>query len=237
MIALPPPELLHRPVAALVRQYGAPTAVATRDDGQHFVFADATSSLTAYIGDNDTDAIVHAIDVTLPSGTAYDVRLDDGATHHLVFGATTSIGARDALAAEAETEGTNFRVFRRSADSDVVLIFDAKTSMLARIVVGDRGALLRMGYLVDPMPTQHRFPYSAPVLKKSSVPEGTGARGTVFRLDVDRLGLVRNVAVVVPSDDAAQDAKLAKELDGDSYVPAKYGGRTIGASVYREVRH
>jgi hypothetical protein len=54
---------------------------------------------------------------------------------------------------------------------------------------------------------------------------------------VDRGGIVRNVAIVVPSDDATFDAALVQKLGSDTYAPAKLGGRAIGASVYREVRH
>lgn len=230
----PAVDLLHRPIAALVRQYGVPTSVATRDDGQRFVFADASANVTAIV---DDDAAVRALDLAFPSGTSYSVILEDGKPHPLVFGQTTSLAARDALATEAETEGTNFRVFRRSPESDVVLVFEAKTQTLSHVVVGDRAALLRLGYLADPTPIQQRFPYSAPVLRRSTVESGSGTKATVLRLDVDRGGVVRNVAIVVPSDDATFDAALAQKLGSDSYAPAKLGGRAIGASVYREVRH
>ena len=88
-----------------------------------------------------------------------------------------------------------------------------------------------------PRPVQERFPYAAPKLRRSDVAEGSGAKATVLRLDLDRGGVVRNVAVVIPSGDAAYDDELAKRLGRDAYAPAKLGGRAIGASVYREVRH
>ncbi len=232
MIA-PTADLLHRPVAALVRAYGVPASVASRDDGQRFVFADGAATVTAVV---DDDATVHAVDAALPAGTPYTLALD-GTPHRLTFGVTTSLAARDELAADAENEGAGFRVFRLGADSDAVLVFDPATSALARVVLGDRGALLRLGYLADPQPVQQRFPYAAPRLRRSGVPDGSGAQATVLRLDLDRAGVVRKVAVVVPSADAAFDAALVQRLGNDSYAPAKLGGRPIGASVYREVRH
>ncbi len=105
------------------------------------------------------------------------------------------------------------------------------------MVVGDRATLLRLGYLTDPTPTQTRFPFTAPVLRRTAVPDGSGARATVLRLDLDRGGIVRKVSVVIPSDDAAFDDQLVAKLGGDAYAPAKLGGRAIGASVFREVRH
>lgn len=233
MIAPPVAELLHRPVAALVRAYGAPASVATRDDGQHVTFGDATGSVVAIV---DDDATIHAVDLTFPAGTAYAIDVQ-GKPHTVTFGTTTSLGARDELAVDAETEGPNFRVFRRSGDSSVVLVFDAKTSKLAHVVVGDRATLLRLGYLADPIPTQTRFPFTAPVLRHTDVADGSGARATVVRLDLDRGGVVRNVAVVIASDDKAFDDQLVARVSHDAYAPAKLGGRAIGASVWREVRH
>ncbi|MEO7039034.1 MAG: hypothetical protein ABI186_03275 [Candidatus Elarobacter sp.] len=233
MIAPPTLELLHHPVTALVRAYGVPLSVATRDDGQRFVFGDASSSVTAVV---DDDTTVHALDVVLPAKTSYAVDLD-GETHRVIFGATTSLGARDAFAAEAETEGTGFRVFRRSPDSDVVLVFDPGTSLLTHVVVGDRATLLRLGYITDPTPTQPRFPFTVPALVHSAVTDGAGSAATVVRLDLDRGGVVTKVAIVVPSADLTYDRRLTAQIAHDVYRPAKLGGRPIGASVFREVRH
>ena len=226
-------DLLHRPLAALVRSYGAPASVATHDDGQHVVFGDATASVSAIV---DDDVVIHAVDLAFPAGTKYAVDID-GKPYTFTFGKTSSIAARDELAASAETEGANFRVFRRTADSGVVLVFDPKTSMLTHVVAGDRATLLRLGYLADPMPIQQRFPFTAPVLKHSDVADGTGTKATVVRIDLDRGGVVKNVAVVIASDDASFDQQLVARIARDAYVPAKLGGRAIGATVLREVRH
>ncbi len=233
MIAPPAVDLLHRPLATLVRAYGAPAWVASRDDGQHVVFGDALASVAAIV---DDDAVIHAVDLAFPLGTTYAVDVD-GKTHTFTFGTTTSLGARDELATDAETEGPSFRVFRRNADSGIVLVFDPASSKLTHVVVGDRATLLRLGYLADPHPTQNAFPFTAPVLKHSSVPDGNGNRATVLRLDLDRTGSVRKVMVIVASDDAAFDQQLVTRLAQDAFAPAKLGGRSIGASVLREVRH
>ena len=229
----PAADLLHRPLAALVRVYGPPASVATRDDGQHIVFADAGASVTAIV---DDDATIHAVDLMFPAGTTYALDVD-GTTHRFTFGTTTSIAARDELATDAETEGANFRVFRRGDDEVFVLLFDATTSKLAHVLVGDRATLLRLGYVRDPMPDQPRFPFVAPILKHSALSDGSGAKATVLRLDLDRAGIVRNVAVIVASDDSAFDQHLTEQVGHDTYAPAKLGGRTIGASVFREIRH
>jgi hypothetical protein len=226
-------EILHRPLAALVRTYGVPASVASRDDGQHVVFQDGGATLAVLV---DDDATVHAVDVALPPGSVFPL-LVDGTTHQLVYGTTTSDGARDELAADAETDGANFRVFRIGEESDAVLVFDGPTQKLTHVVLGDRGALLRLGYLTDPRPQQTRFPFVAPKLRRSAVGDGSGDRATIVRLDLDRGGVVTNAAIVVPSGDAAFDSALTEKLVHDVYVPAKLSGRAIGASVYREVRH
>jgi outer membrane biosynthesis protein TonB len=59
----------------------------------------------------------------------------------------------------------------------------------------------------------------------------------VLRLDLDRAGVVRNVAVIVGSADPSFDQQLVAQVGHDSYAPAKLGGRAIGSSVFREIRH
>ncbi len=233
MIAPPAAELLHKPVAALVSAYGTPSAALSRDDGQHIVFAQDGATIDAIV---DDDATIHAVELTFPAGTPYGATLE-GTAHRFVFGVTTSNGARDELSTSALTDGANFRTFRRDADSDLVMLFDAQSSRLAHVLVGDRATLLRLGYEPDPMPVQQRFPYAAPALRKTAVPDGTGPYATVVRLDLDRGGDVTKVSVVVASDDVAFDQRLTVRLAHDVYIPAKLGGRAIGASVFREIRH
>lgn len=224
-------ELLARPVAAFVSRYGMPTSVSTRDDGQRFTFAQADGTVAALV---DDDAAVHAFEMTLPPGSTYTLTVD-GKPHRLTFGVTTSIAVRDELAADAENDGAGFRVFRADVHTYAAFFFD-RDGKLTRLVAGDRGAFVRLGYLSDPTPVQARFPFTAPALRRTEVADGAGSRATVLRLDVDRFGVVRKVAVILPGEDAAYDAELVRKLGADRYAPAKLGGRAIGASVFREIR-
>jgi hypothetical protein len=234
-VTAPPVDaLLHLPVLALVREYGSPRSVGSRDDGQHFAFDDGAARIDAVVDDGGE---VHAVDLAFPAGTPCTLALDDGDTHAVVFGTTTSLAARDALAAVAETEGANFRVFRRDAGSEAVLVFDPATQTLTHVVVGDRATLLRLGYVHAPQPAGPVFPFLAPVRRRSALAEGSGTRATVLQLDVDRLGIVRSVHVLVPSGDAAFDERAARSAADDVYAPATLAGRAIGATVFREVRH
>jgi hypothetical protein len=105
------------------------------------------------------------------------------------------------------------------------------------VVVGDRATLLRLGYVRAPQPAGPVFPFVAPVRRRSALAEGSGTRATVLQLDVDRLGIVRSVHVLVPSGDAAFDERAARSAADDVYAPATLAGRAIGATVFREVRH
>ena len=68
MIA-PAADVLHRPVAALVRAYGVPASVASRDDGQRFDFTDgANGSFSAKVdGATVTKPITREVFASPPS--------------------------------------------------------------------------------------------------------------------------------------------------------------------------
>jgi hypothetical protein len=234
-VTAPPVEaFLQAPVRAVVQMYGTPRSVRSSDDGQHFTFVDGAARFDTIV---DDDGHVHAVDLSCQSGTSFAVRLDDDHTHPLVFGTTTSLEARDALATVAETEGANYRVFRRDASTDVVLIFADPGQTLSDVVVGDRATLLRLGYVRPAIPAGPVFPFVAPVLRHSALDDGNGARATILRIEVDRLGIVRDAVVFVESGDAAFDRRAVQAVSDDTYAPATLSGRPIGATVFREVRH
>lgn len=210
---------LAAPVAALVRRCGAPARVASRDDGHHFTFLDAGATVDALV-DPDRE-LVRALDVSAPAPEmlrAFAAEATGPALPDTDFAFATS------------------RAYRLDETRELVLVFDAKLERLTRVAIGERMALERLGIM--PLPVdQPPFPYVAPVLKHGALADGTGAQTTVVRIDVDRNGIVRNVAVVVASTDPAFDATLAARLGDDTYVPARLSGRPIAGSVFRELRH
>ena len=71
---------------------------------------------------------------------------------------------------------------------------------------------------------QQRFPFAAPVLRRSDVREGSGAQATVLRLDLDRARRrAQRRGRASPSDDAAFDRELAARLGHDAYAPGEAG--------------
>lgn len=210
---------LAAPVAALVRRCGAPARVASRDDGHHFTFFDDGATVDALV-DPDRE-LVRALDVQ--ASAPQTLR-------------TFAAEAGGAVLPDTDFAFATSRAYRLDVAHELVLVFDTTMERLTRVAVGERTALVRLG--VVPLPVdQPPFPYTAPVLKHSALADGTGAQATVVRIDVDRTGIVRNVAVVVAGADPAFDATLAARLGDDTYVPARLSGRPIAGSVFRELRH
>jgi hypothetical protein len=226
-------DALAAPVAALVRRCGAPARVESRDDGNHFTFTGEGASADVLV---DPDrAVVQAIDVRAgaPQTMSADI---DGRTWAFAFGSYALAQADVELANVADRAFDTKRAYRLDAARELVLGFDPATKCLTRVTIGARTTLARLGLLPRPI-DQPPFPYVAPVLKHTAFRDHARGATTVVRLDVDRFGIVRTVAVVAPSTDPAFDATLAARLGEDVYVPARLGGRPIGASVFRELRH
>jgi len=227
------PAALDAPVAALVRRCGAPAHVASRDDGAHFTFLDDGASVDAVV---DPDrAGVRALDVR--AAAPQEMTVDAGGSARTFGFGSYALAQADAdLANVADYAFATNRAYRLDAARELVLTFDPATQRLTRVAIGERATLTRLGILPRPI-DQGPFPYAAPALKRTALPDGAGARATVVRIDVDRFGIVRTVAVVVSSTDPAFDATLATRLGDDAYLPARLGGRPIAASVFRELRH
>jgi hypothetical protein len=226
-------DALAAPVAALVRRCGAPARVASRNDGNHFIFNDDGATVDALV---DPDAaLVHALDIYAQSPATIDVALA-GVSRTFAFGSYDLTHADADLTGAADYSFGNGRAYRLDATHELVLSFNPATKTLARVSIGERLALERLNVLPEPI-DRRPFPYVAPVAKQIAVPDGSGAQATIVRVDLDRFGIVRTVTVVVPSDDDAFDAALPKRLDDDSYEPARLANRAVAASVFRELRH
>ena len=224
---------LAAPVAALVRRCGAPARVESRDDGNHFTFTGEGTSADVLV-DPDRN-VVQAVDVRAGAPQIMSTEID-GRTWAFAFGSYALAQADAELADVADHASGTSRAYRLGAARELVLGFDPATKCLTRVTIGARATLTRLGLLPQPI-DRPPFPYVAPVLTYTAFHDDGRGATTVVRLDVDRFGIVRTVAVVVPSTDPAFDATLAARLGADVYVPARLGGRPIGAGVFRELRH
>jgi hypothetical protein len=227
------PDAIGAPVAALVRRCGAPTRVASLDDGNHFTFSRDGATADVLV---DADvAAVRAIDVSASEPVSLAVVVD-GARRAFAFGRDDIAHADAELATLADYAFADRRAYRLDAVHELVLTFDPATKRLARIAAGERATLERMKLLAEPV-DRAPFHYVAPVARRTALPGGAGSETTIARIDVDREGIVRRVTVIVPSSDAVFDASLARRLDDDRYEPGRLAGRPAAASVFREFRH
>jgi hypothetical protein len=225
---------LGAPVAALVQRCGIPASVASDAKGNHFVYSlDAGTAAVEAIVDAD-NGLVHAIELwgNAPESLSFDV---SGVQRTFTLGETT-LSRNDAeLADDAQYSFGTTRVYGQP-ERMLVLTFDPATKRLGKIAFGNMATLARAGnlpgHLNDPL-----FSYAAPVIKHAATMPAGGTRTTIVRVDVDREGVVRHVAIVVPSTDPAFDAALPAKLGDDSYSPGMLMGRAAGGSVYREIRH
>jgi hypothetical protein len=103
---------LAAPVAALVRRCGAPTQVASRDDGHHFTFLDNGATVDAVVDPDRT--IVRALDVraAAPQSVALDV---DGVARTFAFGSYALAQADADLANVADRAFATNRAYRLDA--------------------------------------------------------------------------------------------------------------------------
>ena len=216
--------VLGTPVAAVVQTIGLPGSVLSADSGNRFAFPEAT----AYA---DEDGVVRAIDTS--TGI---IRVDfEGKIKAFPIGTYSYAQAEAELANEAEFSTETTRTYVIGPGRELVLIFDA-SKKLARVVYGERGAVSRLGVIPGEDGTK-TVPYKAPKERRAAFPDGTGTRTTIVRVRIDRLGFVNDVAVLVPSNDVAFDDRARKQLLSDRFTPATLGGRAIGSTIFRELRH
>lgn len=217
------------PIAEATAALGPPLDVASVDSGHRFVFA---GGIIAYA---DDDGRVLAVESRCGSP-----RIDiDGQSQSLPIG-TYSLGRADAELAEvAEFSTPRARSFRLAPRRDLVLDFSA-SNVLERVAYGEPGQLARLGDLPGDAAAK-ALPFRAPVPRRAlPAPGGTGARTTLYRLEIDRRGAVSGVDVISSSAragdaDADADASI-RRLSAERYVPATLGGRPIAATIFVQVR-
>jgi hypothetical protein len=201
---------LGAPVAALVQRCGTPQSVASDSTGNHVVFA---------VDGGTVDALIDADNAVVQAIFAH------GAAPAAVCSAPYRVSDDDVLYTFGDT-----RVYRIGADRALAFVRDGA-------VIGEIGALLRLGTIPERIDEPSFTRYVPPQLVRGHGDDGTGTHSTIVRIDVDADGIVRTVATIVPSTDAPFDATLAARFGDDRYAPATFYGKPIGGSVFREIRH
>ncbi len=214
-------------VSVLAQTLGPPTAVASGDSGNTFAFS---GGATAYA---DDDGIVLAVDMR--SGNP---RIDvDGIPRAFPIGRYSAARADADLADVAEFATPIRRSYRLAPHRDLVLGFGQTSSRLERVTYGEPGQLARLGLLPGDAAAK-AVAYRAPQLRNTAAAAmPAGPHSTVYRVAIDRAGIVRGVDVVIPSSAPADDAAFGRPLMTDRYLPATLDGRPIAASVFIELHH
>ncbi len=221
-------------VAGLVGTLGYPVDVQSTDLGHRWNWSAKGATLIAI---TDDDAKVLAIDFT-PAGPAPPIAFTvDGKPRTLTFGTYTLANAQAELSTISDLATDNgAKLFRLSPARELALFFDAK-GVLTRAVLGDRLSLGRMGFL--PADDALALAYKAPRATGAVHPALHGAspppRPAIVRIDVDRDGAVASATVLVSSGAPGFDDAVVKAALAQTFHPATIGGKSIGATVFREI--
>jgi hypothetical protein len=214
-------------VRALAQTLGPPVDVSSGDAGHRFVFPGGATAYT------DDDGVVLAVD-TQSGSPRIDV---DGMVRTFPIGTYSGARADADLADVAEFATATLRSYRLAPRRDLVLAFAKSSNRLSHVTYGEPGQLVRLGLLPGDA-AQKAVAYRAPRLRGSaSNPPASGPQATVYRVSIDRAGLVRGVDVAIASSRPSSDARLAEQLTRDRYAPATLDGRPIAAAIFVEVRH
>jgi hypothetical protein len=212
-------------IGGVARALGVPVSVASDDSGHRFAF---NGGVTAYA---DDDGFVLAVDARTGNP-----RIDvDGTVRAFPIGSYSTARADAELADVAEFALPGLRSYRLAPRRDLVLGFDGPSNRLVRVTYGEPGQLARLGLLPGDDATR-AVAYRAPVLRTSAAAApGPGGGAAVYRVAIDRGGIVRGVDVVVGSGSPAGDAVRVRLLAAERYAPATLDGRPIAATVFVEL--
>jgi hypothetical protein len=228
-------------VAALAAGAGFPTAVASEDSGNRFVYPDGT---TAYADDDG-----RILAVAIGAGTAR-VAID-GAPYSFAIGRYSAADAERELSSEAEYATPALRSYRLEPQRHLVLAFDP-AQRLQRVTYGEPGQLARLGLLPGDAAAKAVTYHPPQPIRPGVAASGQGPLTAVYRIAVDRSGRVAGVAVVIPPSaketvtaararpglplDPAQLAEpVAVGLRQGTYAPALLDGKPIAATIFARV--
>jgi TonB family protein len=215
-------------IPVVVAAHGLPGSVAAAESGNRFDWTGADGTLRCV---TDDDARVRAVD-WMPAGTpSMTVEIDGKRTPPLRFGTFTPSLADSQIASPSEYATATMRSYRIAPQRMLVLYFD-RAGTLSRAVYGEELILIRAGILPADTRTPP-FPFKPPQAR-STARVGTGTRGAIVRVDLDRKGAVQSTSILVPSGDPAFDKTVLQNAEGDRYVGATLSGRGIGSTLYRE---
>jgi hypothetical protein len=224
------PADLGKPIAAIVERCGPPDLVDSIYTSNQLFYAGNGRSTTV-IFDAD-QLLVRVIQFNTsppePSQPAQQWSLTlplESGSHDVVLGKTQLHETQSAFAADADVMPHHGAAFRSTLPNTVV--------------VGARAPLTQLGVLDSALghePLDYTSPYPRDAWLRPQN-RATGPRATLFRVDIDAQGIARNVAIILPSDDAAFDTSTKQRLSDANYRPATLEKRPVSGAIFVQVRH
>jgi hypothetical protein len=214
-----------------------PVTAGCTDNGNHLLFGDASGG-TDVVFDADRTAVL-ALDFHQHAPDVLALSLD-GHAFTFAFGVTTFAYAQSQLSVVADVSGAGWAAYRVNAQQMLVAQFDPASGTLRRLTIGRPTTLRRLDILpaaVNDAPFDYippRLRGALPLQQRAAL---GAARGTIVRIDVDRYGIARHVALIIPSGDAAFDATLIARFGDAGFAPATLAGRAVASSDFELVRH
>jgi len=233
---------LGKPIAAIVERCGAPRSVMSLATANWLIYADGGQGMTIWF---DADQMRERIleFVTMPAtqpGLSADWNLTlpfESGARDVALGHMTLADAESALAVDADVTTENGAPFRSTAHDDVVLASSPDDHVLRAAFVGERMSLVQSGIIASELNVAP-IDYVAPIVRNAWLKaDGTGSQTTIFRVDVDATGIVRNVTIVVPSGDAAFDTSTQLRLSDAKFRQATLDNRPVSGASFVQVRH
>lgn len=242
----PFPDLkLGAPVSDLIKAHGSPSVVTT--DVGHVWTWDEAGTPKIRLTTDDTGA-VDIIDVVPKSGVTFVLPAPEAGTRvSLALGALT-LDAADAstLARMAEAKGNaafpdtgtsaQFRAYRISPATELVLLFSDSDKTLGEAFYGNRDSLARGGLLPAAIGGA-RPSYTAPAIVHLGAVDYpvTKKQGDAFvRIEVKKDGSVGRASIYVSTGDATLDAVALRAAMQDTFTPAKRGDDAVDSVFFHK---
>jgi len=239
------PADLGKPLAAIVERCGSPDEVMSLSTSNALYYSDG-GHLTSISFDADQmrARMISFTTISLPPTqppVVWNVMLPfESGAREIALGQMTLADAQSALVADADVTTRIGAAFRSTTPhNDVVLAARTSDRVVVAAFVGEHASLAQSSYIDSPL-DEKPLDYMAPAPRDAWLrPQNAapGPRATIFRIDVDAVGTVRDVTIVIASGDAAFDAATQQRLGDARFRAATLDNRPVSGTCFVQVRH
>jgi hypothetical protein len=237
------PADLGKPIAAIVERCGPPLGVMSVWTQNQLLYAEGGQGVSVTFDADQMRARIIQF-FTMPPDPSqpianWTVTLPfESGPREIALGQMTLADAQSTLAVDADVTTNTGVAFRSTANNDILLAFDEQR-IARQAFVGERASLVQSGMIASQL-GDAPLDYLQPVPRDDWLrkPDGTsGARTTIFRIDIDGEGIARKVTIVIPSGDSAFDVSTQQRISDARYRPATLSKRPVSGTIFVQVRH